>query len=456
VSSAYTAETETPLPAAIDSPSSPLLPRLLAGIHHERALTLSEHRSVHGEPPPLLGGGRSRSRARARWLIEEVEAAGLRGYGGGGFPTAAKLRSVAETRGRAVVVVNAVEAEPASRKDRTLLALTPHLVLNGAVTAAEALGAEEAIVAVGEHAGAAAASTYAAIEERARDAEPGRVRLSVARVGGGYVSGQESALIRGLEGHPPLPTFAPPLPFERGLNGRPTLVNNAETLAHLALVARHGARWFRTLGTHAHPGSALVTLGGAVADPGVYEIEAGAPLASLVESAGGVTAGVRGVLTGGYSGGWAPGDAIGELVLSRDHLDAAGASFGAGVVWLLSDRTCPVAETARLARWLAAQSARQCGPCVHGLSAIAETVVALASGVGDRSSAQRLRALFSLTSGRGACAHPDGAVRLIASALRVFGEDFEDHLLEGPCGRCAHAGELPLERSATPRSEVWA
>ena len=283
--SSSTAELQLPAPAG--PPAA--LPRLLAGIHDDRPLTLSEHLARHGELPPAGGGGRSRSRARARELIEEVEASGLRGCGGGGFPTATKLRSVADARGRAVVVVNAVEAEPPSTKDRTLLQLAPHLVLDGAILAAEALRADEVIVATGEHAGGSAAAAYAAIEERAADGRHGRVALTLAGVKGGYVAGQESALISGLEGREALPTFTPPLPFEHGLRKRPTLVNNAETLAHVALIARHGARWFRSLGTDAHPGSALVTLGGPVVYPGVYEIEAGASLSSLIDAAGGTT-----------------------------------------------------------------------------------------------------------------------------------------------------------------------
>lgn len=444
--SAFSASTaELPVPPPSPQPGAPpALPRLLAGVHEQGALTLSEHLALHGELPLIGAGGRSRSRARARALIEEVEGSGLGGCGGAGFPTARKLRSVADSRGRAIVVVNAVEAEPPSFKDRTLLELAPHLVLDGAVLAAEALRADEAIVAVGEHAGGSAASIYAAIEERAGRQRQGRVAISLASVGGGYVAGQESALISGLEGREPLPTFAPPLPFEQGLRRRPTLVNNAETLAHLGLIARHGADWFRGLGTAAHPGSALVTLSGPVAYPGVYEIEAGASLPSLIEAAGGTTAGLRGVLTGGYAGTWAPASAIGELLLSRDQLKTSGASFGAGIVLLLSDATCPVAETARLARWLAQQSARQCGPCLHGLDAIAEAVEGIAAGAREQASDRRLQTLWALTERRGACAHPDGAVRVIASALRTFAEDFEDHRRAGPCELCRYADELPL------------
>ena len=263
------------------------------------------------------------------------------------------------------------------------------------------------------------------------------------------MAGQESALISGLEGREALPTFTPPLPFERGPQRRPTLVNNAETLAHLALIARHGAGWFRALGTPAHPGSALVTLSGPVAYPGVYEIEAGASAVLADRGRRRRHRGhCRGVLTGGYAGTWSPGAAIDELLLSRDQIAGAGGSFGAGIVLLLSVETCPVAETARLARWLAQQSARQCGPCLHGLGAIADAVEGIAAGDREQASERRLQTLASLTAGRGACAHPDGAVRVIASALRAFADDFEDHRRAGPCELCRHAHELPLPQRA--------
>jgi len=427
------------------APAPPVaLPRLLAGVGDDGPLSLVAHLAKHGPAPRIRGGGRSRGRGRARALIEEIEHAGLLGCGGAAFPTARKMRAVAGARGRAIVLVNAVEAEPPSLKDRTLLEVNPHLLLDGAVLAAEAVGAEEALLAVGEHAGSAAASAYGAIEERAREGQESPVTLTLASVAGGYVAGQETALINALEGRPALPGFTPPMPSERGLRRRPTLVNNAETLANVALIARHGAPWFRSLGTPSHPGSALVTLMGPLAYPGVYEIENGSSMSSLIEAAGGTTAPVRGVLTGGYAGTWLAPSAIGELELSREHLAAYGASFGAGAVTLLSDAACPVAEVARLARWMADESAGQCGPCLHGLDGLADAVASLAAGRPHPQARRRMQTLATLTDRRGACAHPDGSVRLIMSALKAFGADFDDHAREGPCERCRRRPELPL------------
>jgi NADH:ubiquinone oxidoreductase subunit F (NADH-binding) len=282
-----------------------------------------------------------------------------------------------------------------------------------------------------------------AIEERAASRR-GSPSLQLAMVPGHYVAGQESALVNYLGGGPAKPTFTPPMPFEQGLRRRPTLINNAETLAHVALIARHGASWFRQLGTASQPGSALVTLSGPLAHPGVYEIEHGASLSSLIDAAGGSTARVHGALVGGYAGSWIAGQLLHGVVLSNERLAAHGASLGAGVVLLLSEHACPVAETARVARWLAGQSARQCGPCVHGLDALAATIEQIAGGTARVGAAQRLERLASLAAHRGACGHPDGAVNFILSALDSFEAAFAEHARHGPCDCCARPPELPL------------
>jgi NADH:ubiquinone oxidoreductase subunit F (NADH-binding) len=269
----------------------------------------------------------------------------------------------------------------------------------------------------------------------------------LASVPNHYVAGQESALISYLGGSAAKPTATPPLPSQRGLHGRPTLVDNAETLAHLALIARHGASWFRELGTPAQPGSTLVTLSGAVARAGVYEIEPGASLTSLIDAAGGSSGALAGALLGGYAGSWVAPEQIARLTLENGALAPHGASLGAGVVVLLSAQACPVRESARLARWLAAQSARQCGPCLNGLDALADALEQIASGrsaVDVRQHIARVERLASLTARRGACGHPDGAVGMILSALHAFGARFEEHLRHGPCERCASDPQLVL------------
>jgi NADH:ubiquinone oxidoreductase subunit F (NADH-binding) len=438
---------DEPPPARPDAAAA--LPRLLAGIPASRAMTLEAHLAVHG-PLPLE---RRRGRRVESPLIGRIERAGLRGRGGAGFPTATKLRTVASARGRAVVVINAAEGEPASAKDRTLTQMLPHLVLDGGQLAAQAVGASELIVCVCESAAASIESLAIAIEERGR--LPGAAaRTQVAAVPGRYVAGQESALVNHLNGGPALPTFTPPMPFEQGVRRRPTLINNAETLAQVALIARHGSAWFRQLGTPSQPGSALVTLSGPVANPGVYEIEHGASLASLIDAAGGTTARLRAALLGGYAGTWIGGELVRGLALSDEHLAPHAASLGAGVVLLLSEDACPVAETARVARWLAGESAGQCGPCVNGLGALAETVEQIAAGVPQAKAARSIGDLASRVRRRGACGHPDGAVNFIMSALETFAGEFADHARHGRCDACVRAGELPLAIGRTQTERI--
>jgi NADH:ubiquinone oxidoreductase subunit F (NADH-binding) len=432
--------------ARADTPGGRSLPRLLSDVPSHAPMDLEQHLRTHGELPHE---GRRRRRGESA-LIGSVERAGLRGRGGASFPTAVKLRAVAKGR-RPIVVVNAAEGEPASLKDRTLSEMLPHLMLDGAELAAEAVGSEEVIVCVCESAIASAESVSSAIEERPR-LSGSSVRMQLSTVPRGYVSGQESALVNHLNGGQAIPTFTPPMPFQQGVRRRPTLISNAETLAQLALIARHGSTWYRELGTASQPGSALVTLSGPVAYPGVYEIEHGASLASLIDAAGGAAAPARAALLGGYAGAWIDGSLLGGLALSDEHLAPHGTSLGAGVVLLLSQDACPVSETARVARWLAGQSARQCGPCLNGLDALATTVEQIAGGALEGNAGKRLERLASLVRRRGACGHPDGAVRFILSALETFATEFADHARHGLCEDCDGPPELPLP--ATPKRDA--
>ncbi|MGO9489255.1 MAG: NADH-ubiquinone oxidoreductase-F iron-sulfur binding region domain-containing protein [Solirubrobacteraceae bacterium] len=415
------------------------LPRLLAGVPESGALSLAEHLEVHGALPIQA----RRRRSRDSELIDEIERSGLRGRGGAGFPTALKMHAVRGGRGRRrTVVVNAAEGEPASFKDRTLMRTVPHLVLDGAALAAQAVSAGQIVVCVSEASPETARCAEQAISERGRD--PGEASMRLVSVPHSYVSGQESALVHHLNGGAATPTFTPPMIFESGVGARPTMLSNAETFAHVALIARHGADWFKSLGTPEHPGSALVTLSGPVAYPGVYEIEHGASLRSLVEAAGGLEDQVRAILVGGYAGTWIDGGLFEQLTLDDGWLVPHQASTGAGVVVLLGTRSCGVAETVRVARWLARESSGQCGPCLHGLDAIAARLQAWALGSSGQQSAEEISRLSSVVRGRGACRHPDGTLRFIASALQVFAEEFSDHARHGPCNACAAQPLLPL------------
>jgi NADH:ubiquinone oxidoreductase subunit F (NADH-binding) len=265
--------------------------------------------------------------------------------------------------------------------------------------------------------------------------------ISLAVSPDGYVTGEESAVIQFLNGRPAKPRFVPPRPYERGYRNRPTLVQNPETLAQIALVARHGEDWYRELGTWADPGSVLVTISGAVAYPGVYELAFGTAMTDLIRAAGGETEPLQALLVGGYFGTWVNAEEAMHLRLAREELNTVGCSLGAGVIIALGQSACGLHESARIIDYLAGQSTGQCGPCVHGLAAIASAFGALADGVAHGREQERLLRWCSDVRGRGACHHPNGVVRFVESSLETFGADLETH----GRGRCrAPAAGLPL------------
>lgn len=358
-------------------------------------------------------------RLDAQALGRLLGEAGLTGRGGAGFPTARKLAALDGRR--PVVVGNAMEGEPLSHKDAVLLRISPDLVLDGLELLAHAVHAGRVVLALG-------GSTPAASTRRG---------VEVRRLEDCFVAGQETALVNQLNGGAPVPTDPSTPVFRRGVDGRPTLVLNAETLAHVALIARHGAEWFRSQGLPDDPGTGLVTLTASSPDllarPGVLEVRRGAPLAELVRRGGGDPARVAAVLVGGYHGAWVPGRAL-DTAWSVAGLAPHGATPGAGIVHLLDSAACPLAVGAEVTAYLAGQSARQCGPCLNGLPRMAETLRRLARPGSDPRLVDDLERLNRLVVGRGACKHPDGTVRFVASTLRTFDAHLDQHL-RGYCDK---------------------
>jgi NADH:ubiquinone oxidoreductase subunit F (NADH-binding) len=398
------------------------------------AADLAEHHGRAGPLPWQGGPGR---------LIPLAERSGLQGRGGAGFPVWRKLTAVA-SGARPVVVGNAAESEPASGKDATLLTRCPHLVLDGLQLAAEAVGVEQVYLYV--KAGPAEVAARRALAERERSGWD-RFAVRVHQAPEGFVSGEESAVIASLEGRPALPRFKQRLAVEAGVRGRPTLVQNVETLAHLAMLARGGEWWFRQAGTPAEPGTFLATISGAVRAPGVVEAPYGVRLGDLLAAAGRPSEELSAVLVGGYHGTWLPAAGGLDAAVSREGLAPWGAGPGAGVVIALPARACGLEFTARVASYLAAQSARQCGPCLNGLPAMADVLTRLARRGRDAGLVPAMHRLSELVSGRGACHHPDGTARMVSSALRVFETEVRAHL-SGAC--------LAARTSATPAGrEVW-
>ncbi|NUP38352.1 MAG: hypothetical protein HOY76_15375 [Streptomyces sp.] len=409
---------------------------------------LDEHLGRYG-PPPL-----PRTADAADRLIRAVEDAGLTGRGGAAFPTGRKLRTVAAGRGTAVVVANGMESEPASRKDETLLDLAPHLVLDGVALAAAAVGADVAHLCLPRTRQDQADALREAVGERQRvGTDPFPVQ--VHELPHHYVSSEETSLVRWLNGGDARPLATPPRPFEKGVGRRPTLIDNVETLAHLALIARYGPGWFRGAGRPDAAGTTLVTLSGALRTPGVYEVPMGRPLGEVLDVAGGAAEPLAAVLLGGFFGSWLPVRQALHVPFAKQDLASLGAGPGAGVIVALPARACGLAEAARILGYLAAQSARQCGPCRLGLPAVAADFADLAWGDPTAELMQRLEGRTGLLAGRGACRHPDGASRFAATALRVFADDVRHHLSAGPCAAAGHEPLLPVPDTPAPADREW-
>ena len=413
------------------------LPRLLPADVRAEPTGLAEHLARYGS---LRSAGLNRQGREA--LIEEVDRSGLTGRGGAGFPAARKLAAVAAGHAP-IVVANGTEGEPASSKDKVLLARSPQLVLDGAVLAAEIVGASQAVIVV-HH--AVREIVDAAAAERSQ-AGTDRVRVRVMTAADRFVAGEASAVVHWIEDGLPTPTRKPPRLSERGLGGRPTLVHNVETIAHLALIARYGASWFRAVGTPQESGSMLVTILGAVNQPCVCEIAIGTSLQEVLSLAGGASAPLQALLLGGYFGSWVGASAAGTLPFSSAGLAVLGAGVGAGLIAALPQDACGLVETARVVRYLADESARQCGPCLFGLDAIAGELQRLAEG--RTSDLSLLRRWLGQVDGRGACHHPDGVIRLIRSALDVFEPELGEHA-QGWCCATRTANVLPVPPRRQP------
>ena len=418
------------------------LPRLMYAAG-PRPLSLAQHEEVFASP------------RTAGSLLEELEASGLTGRGGAAFPTARKARLIREQRGHnKFVVVNAMEGEPASHKDLTLLSTHPHLVLDGAEYLASIVGAQNIAVCVARDNPTVVNHVERALHERTRRSLRGP-KLEMHTPPWRYVAGEESALVHWPDDNESLPQFRPTRPHVLRIGHAPVIVDNAETCANMGLIGRYGAAWFRGVGTANSPGSALVSVTGAVERPTVLEVALGTPLRVILKSAS-ADPDPQALLLGGYGGSWLEGSHL-DLGYCNEALAPQGVSTGAGVIVVLPRSACGIVETLRVVRWMANESARQCGPCAFGLPAIAEDLNHLAHPSRDPLSAHKqLEERLGQIDGHGACRHPDGVVRFVRSALVTFAEDFSRHANGLACaGSRANVHYLSVPHLEREEELIW-
>jgi len=371
-------------------------------------------------------------------LISDIDAAGLLGRGGGGFPTARKLLAVAQHthRGRraAVVVANCCEGDPSSAKDRVLTARSPHLIIDGALAAAAAVGADRIVLAAHRGSSAVAQLTAALSRTHTEIAE-----IEVCEIPARFVASEASAVVNFVNTGDARPTGKLNPVWKKGIDARPTLVGNAETLAHLGMIASFGPDWYRSVGTAVEPGTTLMTITGAVGRPGVLEVAHGVAITAILRATNAQAA--KWALVGGLAGRWVTLHALSRSGFSTTALTEAGAVRGVSSITVLPAEDCVLNETSRILSYLARSGAGQCGPCMFGLPAIAADMAALNNG--DHEALRRLRRRLPVIDHRGGCSHPDGAVAMTVNALAVLTGPETTHLTEHLEGRrCAPSAKF--------------
>jgi NADH:ubiquinone oxidoreductase subunit F (NADH-binding) len=382
------------------------------------------------------GGGASLDRHRRFWpeskglpieqLIADVQRARITGRGGAEFPFWRKLQAAVDAGRKRELVVNGSEGEPASAKDSTLLTAVPHLVLDGAQLVADALGVHTVHVIVPGNRPFVGESVRRAIAERSSGRRSLQFEMHATR--GGFVGGQSHAVLELLAGRENLPVTSREPAAVSGLRGKPTLMSNAETFAHVAALHGVGAAAYAGFGTAGEPGTRLLSVGADGPGGVVIEVPHGEPLANVLRLCGYEP--TEPVLIGGYHGTWLSAEQVRQSTISPAGLAPAQATLGAGVILPMLPGDCPITFTAQIVDYLAKRRAQRCGPCINGLPALAEACERLAltgSTAADGSAVARVRELCMLVTGRGACQHPDGTARLVLSMLNTFPDEVAAH-----------------------------
>jgi len=377
-------------------------------------------------------------------VIQEISDSGLRGHGGAGFPAGKKWSFAAQCAERPrYVVLNGGEDEPGSKKDRLLMENLPNLIIEGVILASYAVSAPKAYLYVNREYQAASESMAQALKE-AREAGYWGERLLGSDFGleilltpapPTYVAGEDTAALEVIEGKQPLPRKKPPFPATAGLFSKPTIVNNVETLANVAPIIARGVEWYKSFGTPESPGTMIFSLNEEVNRPGIYELSFGTPLRFLIEECGGGIKGgkrIKAILPGGPSAAFLPPDKI-DISLDHNSLRAAGSSLGCGVVRIVTEGTCMVEETLRIADFFAAESCGQCPACRMETNMLAAMLKKVQQGQVGPPLLEQFSKVISFNKGKGFCNLVNMPGPPIESALKLFRPDFEFHLANGRC-----------------------
>jgi len=369
-------------------------------------------------------------------IIETLKASGLRGRGGAGFPTGLKLSFMPrDAQGQKYIVCNSDESEPGTFKDRDILRFNPHQVIEGMALAGYAIGATIGFNYIrGEYyepwqrfeAALTEARQAGLLGENLMGSDIA-FELHSQRGAGAYICGEETALLESLEGKKGQPRFKPPFPAQVGAFGKPTTINNTETLASIPPIIRNGAEWFSSIGVENSGGTKIYSVSGHVNRPGNYEVPMGMPFRDLLEMAGGVRDGraLKAVIPGGSSVPVVPADAIMECTMDYDGLSQVGSALGAGSVIVMDETTCMVEVLERISYFYFAESCGQCTPCREGTGWLYRMIRRIRNGEGTPADLDRLKSVADRIEGRTICALGDAAAWPVQSFLKHFRHEFE-------------------------------
>jgi NADH-quinone oxidoreductase subunit F len=377
-------------------------------------------------------------------IIDEVKKSGLRGRGGAGFPTGLKWSFInRDTPGDKYIVCNSDEGEPGTFKDRDILRYNPHALIEGMAIAGYVTGARVGYNYIRGEFWEPYERFEAALEEARAAGFLGRDLLGsgfdfelYTHLGAGaYICGEETALLESLEGKKGQPRYKPPFPAQYGLYGRPTIINNTETLASVPDILRNGGDWFRDIGVEKSGGPKLFSVSGNVNKPGNFEVPMGTPFAELLEMAGGMKDGrnLKAVIPGGSSAPVIPGEQMMELTMDYDSIAKAGSMLGSGAVIVMDDSNCMVKVLERMAYFYYEESCGQCTPCREGTGWMYRVIHRIETGQGRQQDLDLLDDVAAKIQGRTICALGDAAAMPVAGMLRHFRDEFQYHIDHGKC-----------------------